>query len=419
MTLMATLLFSILIGSIAIQSLMVLGFVGALRRWKRTLPPDAKCPKVAVILCLRGADPFLESCIKALLRQDYPCYEVRVIVDSPEDPAWQELERVIASCGAKNLYVESLTQRRNTCSLKCSSLTQAVSSLDDSYEVVALVDADSVPHRTWLRELVAPLNDPRVGAATGNRWYMPSTISWASLVRYLWNAAAVVQMYSYGIPWGGTLAIRRDVIRQSNLLERWGLAFCEDTMVYRALREQGLRLAFVPSLMMVNRETCEMSGFYNWLQRQLLTARLYHPGWPAVVLHGISTPLLLAISSGLLLTCLVTGRMEAAAWVGGGLVGYCGLLPCLLLLMEVFVRRIIVTRGEPTDWLSALDALKALPAIVLTQIVYPAGLVSTILLRNVEWRGVRYNVEGPWQIRLIEYQPHAVSCSSEDALLSL
>ena len=75
--------------------------------------------------------------------------------------------------------------------------------------MVALLDADTIPHRTWLRELVAPLADPRVGAATGNRWYMPAEAGWAGLVRYLWNAAAVVQMYCYGIAWGGTLALKR------------------------------------------------------------------------------------------------------------------------------------------------------------------------------------------------------------------
>src|SRR4029077_13226662 len=141
--------------------------------------------------------PFLTDCVDALLAQDYPFYDVRVIVDHLDDPAWRVVEEVVQRRGATNITTEALTSRRDTCSLKCSSVVQAISGLDESYKVVALLDADTIPHRTWLRELVAPLAAERVGAATGNRWYMPKEISWGSLVRYTWNSAAVVQMYFY------------------------------------------------------------------------------------------------------------------------------------------------------------------------------------------------------------------------------
>jgi hypothetical protein len=74
---------------------------------------------------------------------------------------------------------------------KCSSVTQAIERLDPSFEAVALLDAHTMPHRSWLRELVAPPADESVGAATGNRWYMPGGGSWGALVRYSWNAADV------------------------------------------------------------------------------------------------------------------------------------------------------------------------------------------------------------------------------------
>ncbi len=59
---------------------------------------------------------------------------------------------------------------------------------------------------------------------------MPIASSWGALVRYLWNAAAIVQMYWYEIAWGGTLAVKRKAIEKAGLLERWRHAFCEDTM---------------------------------------------------------------------------------------------------------------------------------------------------------------------------------------------
>ena len=106
------------------------------------------------------------------------------------------------------------------------------------------------------------------------------------------------------------------------LKERWGKAFCEDTMLFEVLRKQGLKVAFVPSLMMVNREACDVPGYSSWVRRQLLTARLYHPRWLAVAGHGLMTSLVQAAAVVLLVAALVTGRGEVAAWVGGGLAVY-------------------------------------------------------------------------------------------------
>src|SRR5262249_12282119 len=141
-------------------------------------------PRVAVVLPVRGADPSLPACLDGLLRQDYPRYDVRVVVDSPTDPAWAAVRGALAAGHPADVRVSVLEERLPTCSLKLSALVQAVGGLDDSYPVVALVDADVVPHAGWLRDLVAPLRDPAVGAATGVRWFAPEGSGWGELVRY-------------------------------------------------------------------------------------------------------------------------------------------------------------------------------------------------------------------------------------------
>jgi GT2 family glycosyltransferase len=411
--------FWVLVGLLIVQVPLVLAFLRVLHRWKSFRRDDAPCPKAAVVLCLRGPDPFLADCIRAILNQEYPNYELRVVVDSRDDPAWEVVERAVTELGANNVQIAPLTERRETCSLKCSSVVQAVGELDESFEVVALVDADTVPHQTWLRDLVAPLADPQVGATTGNRWYMPRDGSWGSLIRYWWNAAAVVQMYCYRIAWGGTVAVKTEVFRRSDLLERWGNAFCEDTMLKRQLAGLGLKVVFVPSLMMVNRESCDITGFFGWVRRQLLTARLYHPLWPAVVAHGVFTFLAPVIAFGLAAYAAIEGNGEAAAWAGGGLVGYELALFPLALPSEAIVRRIVRARGEPTQWLSFTTAMKTMVALPLTQLVYTAALISTQCLRKVDWRGVKYCIDGPWRIRLIEYRPYGSGLERTDLNASL
>jgi len=402
------------VGLIVGQALLVAGFVVALWRFSRPRLVYGKCPKAAVVLCLRGTDPFLTRCVESLLDQDYPDFQVRVVVDCEEDSAWAVVTQVIAQRSANNIIVQPLTRRLETCSLKCSSLVQAISSLDQEVEIVAQLDADTIPHRTWLRELAAALAEEQVGAATGNRWYMPQKPTWGALVRYLWNAAAVVQMYSYGIAWGGTLALKTKVIQKAGLLDRWSNSFCEDTMLFSNLRRCGYRVEFVPSLMMVNRESCDLAGFSSWVRRQLLAARLYHPGWFAVVSHGVATTLLPVAALVVAVWSAATAKHSAAIWSAAGLIVY--QLAMLLLLggMELTVRRIVASRNEPTIWASPNVLLKLLLAVPLTQVAYARSLWSAVWLRLVEWRGVSYQVNGPWKIRLKEYQPFRPPQAAED-----
>ncbi len=297
MTTVAVLVLCFIVGVFAMQSVLAFGFLGGLSiQWRSSAEYS---PKVAIVLCLRGADPFLDRCIRALAQLNYPNFEVRIVVDDKQDPSWEILQRELTEQGAFRLAVDQLRSPNITCSLKCSSVAQAIRELDDSIEVVALLDADTIVHPNWLRELITPLADPTVGATTGNRWYMPERLSLGSLVRYSWNAAAVVIMYWCRIAWGGTLAIRRSVIDRADLLTRWQNAFCEDTMLFDTLRAHGLRQVFVPSLMMVNRENCTLRGVSAWITRQLLNSRLYHPGWLLTVMHCFATvlaPLLAFIS---------------------------------------------------------------------------------------------------------------------------
>ena len=365
-----------------------------------------------MILCLRGPDPFLHDCITALLDQDYGNYDVRIVIDSCQDPAWEIADEIVGRYHKTAVWIEALQQRRTTCSLKCSSMLQAIEGLDESYEVAALLDADTIPHRTWLRELVAPLAQPDVGATTGNRWYLPVRPNWGSLVRHAWNAAAVVQMYFFQIPWGGTLALKLDVFRHTDLADRWAHAFCEDTMLYAAVQRRKQRVEFVPSLMMVNRETCTLGGFYHWVRRQLLAARLYHPGWITVAAHGILTSLAPLLVLFLLLAGICAGN-SAVAWLAAAAMAISVFSsPLLLFFLAGGVAQAIRRRGEPTRWLSAADLPKLFAAILLTKAVYLAALLSSIFVRAVHWRGIVYRIHGPWKIRMTDDHPYEAAAEA-------
>ena len=416
---LAYILFWTLVTLVVVQGLLVLGFVWRLLHFRRELLPDEACRKGAVILSLRGGDPFLEKCISGLLAQDYPNYEVHVVVDHPDDPANATLSDSLAGCDSSKVHLQFLDHPRDTCSLKCSSVVQAVKSLDESVEFIAQLDADTIPHATWLRELATAISDDRVGAATGNRWYMPEDPSMASLIRYAWNAAAIVQMYWYRIAWGGTLAVKTRVFRETDLLDKWSNAFCEDTMLYTQLKRAGFRLEFVPSLMMINREDCDLAGYFRWVRRQLLTARLYHPAWGAVVGHGVLTTLSPLLALVLAVVGLIAGQHEVAAWCFVGVVFYQLAVTVMLPPMEYSVRRIAAARGEPTRWLTLWNTLKCTFVIAGTQYVYCAALCSAIRLRVVDWRGVKYEIHAQGRVKLVEYKPYESAEKEDQKAVSL
>lgn len=397
------------------QAGLAVGFLVAIYRFQRPLVTDHDAPAVSVLLCLRGSDPFLPSTLERLFTQDYPRYEVIMVLDDLNDPAAPAAQRAIDQYPSVPARIHIIQDVKTTCTLKCSGLSEAVPLVAPATEIIAFLDADTVPHATWLRELVTPFQNPKVGATTGNRWYMPQTASWGVLTRYLWNAAAVVQMWFYGIAWGGTLAIRRTIFRETNLLELWGHAFGEDTVVPGVLRRTGWKLVFIPSLMMVNREHCHLPGFFNWVSRQLLTTRLHHPAWLAVLGHGVITTLFPVLALVMSIVTAIRGEWNLFSWWASAFVGYEIIMISLIVPLEFFVRRIIAGRGEATQWLSPGKILKLLFAYPLTQLLYFAAVLAASQMRSTVWRGIRYDILPGKRLRMTGYAPYqAPQAESEE-----
>ena len=418
MSILAIIVFVILVGMALVQALLAAVFVRLFYRNPLSVA-DERLPKASILLSLRGADPHLAQGLRRLMEQNYPDYELRIVVDHEGDASWQVVHDAIAVTGFRNAHVSPLRARSETCSLKCAALVQLARELDESTEVVVLADADLVSHADWLRELIAPLTEEGIGATFGNRWFWPRNAYWGSLVRYLWNAAAVPPMYLFSIPWGGTFAMRWKTLRDAGLLKKWSRAVVEDAPVRSALAQQGLRLRFVPQLMMVNREDCDLRFSLDFIKRQLTWTRIYHPRWAPVVVHAIFTTLILLAPVALVPIGLMTGAPHVSLWAGSGLAAYVLILIPLLEMMERGVCHVVRRRGEEVHYFPFLVRLKALIAIPLTQCVHLTATLLAIFRRHVAWRGVTYHVRGPWDVRMVGYQPFEQPTESMDSNTSL
>jgi Glycosyl transferase family 21 len=373
-------------------------------------------PRAAVVLSVRGADPSLVECLRMLMQQDYVDYEIHLVIDSEHDPAWEMLRPLLAEDGAERVFVRLLRTKHETCSLKVSALAQAIGTLDESIGVVALIDADVIPYVGWLRDLVRPLRDPRVGASTGVRWYLPDNAALGSMVRCLWNAAASSQMFAFRIPWGGSLAFQADLFRDTELLDQWKRSFCEDTVSYGVLRRLGLGVRLVPAATMVNAEYIGLKDCFSFIRRQLLTVRLHHPHWPWVraigVGSGVTTLLLLCV----LAAAMVQGDWLCAGFMAGVLAVFTGFLCGAMAWVNASLRTMARKRGEAlpcTSWMLVL-------AGPLAQAYYLAALVSVSFLRSVNWRGITYELYGPkTRVRLTKYKPYNPEVGRADRTASV
>ncbi len=333
-------------------------------------------PNVEVILCLRGTDQNLFNLLKTLSRQLYlGNWQLQIIIDSPSDESLKiveyfrdnHLNHSLNKPSWQKLNIDFLKKRPKEGSLKCASLLKAFNNLDSESSIIAFVDADASISKDWLSNLVKSCSQNGVGAVSGNRWYTCQSNNMGAWIRSIWNYGALVLMTIYSIPWGGSLAVRREVIDKGdwNLILKDGL--CEDTGLIEPLKKLNLRYVFRPELIITNRESyINLFDLYEWLTRQLLTTRIHHASWILIFLHSLCTflVLIIAILNSLWLSLLLYE------------------LGCIILLIwiEFLVNKKILSIGNLFLY------------IIPCQFLYSITSIRSLITNKIEWSGITYKI---------------------------
>jgi cellulose synthase/poly-beta-1,6-N-acetylglucosamine synthase-like glycosyltransferase len=402
-----------------LQAAVLVSFALLLLRSRQTTADDKELPKAGILLPLRGADPELADGLRRLMQQDYPDYEMRIVVDSPQDSSVGVVKNAMARIDAAHVFLAPIHKRHSSCSPQCSALIEAVESLSPDVEVVVIVDGDVVTHPQWLRELVTPLLDETVGVAHGNRWFMPRDAAWGSLARYVWNAAAVVPMCFLGIPWAGSFAIRKRALFESELFDKWPTTVVPDAPSAGLLEKMGLKVRFVPSLMMVNRERCSLAFCLDFIKRQMMWTRIYHPRFWPVVVHALATTAIPLTAAGLAVASACSGLTGVAALLAGAVLAYWAGMGGLFAMMEFAVRRVVRARGESTAWLSPTKLLMLAPSFVVTLLTHFTAVMLAVFHRRVVWRGVTYQIDSPYDVRILDDRPYEAAAPPAESKVSL
>ncbi len=346
-----------------------------------------ECPKALVVLCLRGIDPFVKKTLHSLITQDYPNYLVRIVLDSVTDSSRKILEEVWGSTPPDHVELLELREIYPTCTYKMSALLTGFREIPNDIEIVALLDGDVIPHKTWLRELAAPIVRRGVGVSTGQRWFFPDNPTLGSMGRFWWNAYAMTRMVHYQHPWGGTMAATRAIIEDERLHERLRHALAEDTTIGHFSADHGYGVYFEPTLYMINREDISVRDFMEFELRQVLMCKKGFHGYRGMILLGaVSIPMLvypLLRLAGIpfhLVTDIAFVTFMAAFWFG--IVG-----------IGMAIRKILVQRGDSMGTWDARRWIVSTAAAFCLALIHLRTIVRLQYLKRFRWRGVWYRLE--------------------------
>ena len=118
------------------------------------------CPPISILKPLTGLDDDLFANLSSFCNQDYPEYEIIFALAEADDPAL-ELAHKLPKQFPKNKISVIVKQRDDAFNPKVNNLISAYEASQFPYFLIS--DSDVRVTRNYLREIIKPMADPRVG----------------------------------------------------------------------------------------------------------------------------------------------------------------------------------------------------------------------------------------------------------------
>ena len=378
---------------------------------------------VCVICPCKGIDTGLEENLSALLRQDYPDYQVIFAIARADDPARPVIERCICLSPKperSKIIVASPAVGRGE---KVNNLLGALAKVAADREVLVFTDSDARTGPTWLTDLVGPLDGEKigekigakVGATTGYRWYLPAAGGFWSKLLSAWNGSVATTLGDHGrnFAWGGSTAIKRDTFDNAGVAEAWAGAVSDDYVLTRGLQRAGFQIRFVPPCLLVTREDASLRSLLEFTTRQVIITRVYRPAawWTGFISHalfvaGFFGELILGIYQ------IVLRLVGPASIPFGSHASHSAGMPALWITLGL-----IYLLGSLKGVLRIKAALSALPGYrrdiltcwwmfcllwPLVSLLFLYNFVRSALTRRIVWRGVSYELRSASETVVID-----------------
>ena len=211
--------------------------------------PTTFTPPVSILKPVRGLDPDAYENFISFCRQDYPVYEIVFCVGDRSDPVLPVIEKVIADFPQQDIRVLYGSGREAT-NDKVAKLARLAK--EARYEILVVNDSDVRAEPEYLRTIVAPLADPKVGAVTC--FYVPTDET--TFVQKLQTIGMYSDFYpGIVVAWqldgvkfalGPTIATSRARLAEFGGYELIENRPADDLLVGRLIAEQGHEVKLLP-----------------------------------------------------------------------------------------------------------------------------------------------------------------------------
>ncbi len=286
-------------------------------------------PKVTVLKPLHGVEPMLSDALESFFRQDYPGFQLVFGVQRADDPAIAVVELLRRTYPTVDAVLV-VNPRPHGTNRKIANLINMFPAA--RHDILVVSDSDMHVALDYLRQVVAVLEQPRVGLVTTIYTGLPAS---RGLTRQL-GAAYITQIFASGALMarflgrqdclGATMALSRATLAQIGGFAGLSPFVADDGVLGRRVRALGLQIRLAPT---VPATTVSEAGLGALFRHELRWARTIRAMAPVgFVLSAIQYPvvwaaLALAVSGGALWACAllavsclvraISGRMIEAA----------------------------------------------------------------------------------------------------------
>jgi len=338
----------------------VLAIIAAWRHARRRVPKAAREPGVSILKPVHGLDPNFREAIRSHARQEYPSFEILFGVADPRDPAVTEIRRLAAEFPAVPIRLIHTSLRAPN--EKVGVLQELAA--EARHSVLLVNDSDIQVPPGYLRDVVAPLEDARVGMVTC--LYRARAESWPGRLEALGVAtdfapgvlvAPLVGVREFGL--GSTLVFRHEQLRAVGGFSAVAGYLADDYQLARRLSGLGLRVHLSRTVVETSLAGATWGQVWRHQVRWHRTIRVSKgKGYLGLPVTQATLWSMLAAASGFwwLALPLIAVRMIAGLAVGWGV------LRCPLTRRYFFL-------------------------IPLRDLLGSAVWVAGLLGRSVEWRG--------------------------------
>jgi len=350
---------------------------------------------------VRGEFATVEPNLRPMLGQIYPDLEILLTVDERGEPLFAALEALCKEVAPGRAKVLAADDRPliTTASGKCAAHLRALEEVRPASEIFVFADDDTRPRPDWVARLVSTLADERVAASTGYRWYIVEGGGFASHVRSAWNLVGLQIMFDsrFNFAWGGGMALRRKEFESWKLAEGWRRAISDDYVVTVKAKQDNRPIIFVPGALAPSFEQMTWRTLVHWARRQTFMTKIYDPAlWKYAIVPYLFFNTTVLVGGLVLLAWLLGFQLQLWALVAA--VAFALHFPLNLLKAAIYYKGVRRMLPEYDARLRRLT-LAYLAGSAIAPFVTIYSLIATRNLRIIEWRGKRYEVNGPLDVR--------------------